>query len=119
MGEPDNGATAAGSDRDAGEVEVVLVTMVFDATDADALLSVLSKYVVLTRGQDGCRNVDLCLSVTRPERFVIIQKWESSAAQQRHFDSSEMVEMAQACSGLLASPPDIDLLEGISAHDLN
>jgi hypothetical protein len=30
-----------------------------------------------------------------------------------------MVEMAQACSGLLSSPPDIDLLEGISAHDLN
>jgi hypothetical protein len=26
--------------------------------------------------------------------------------------------MAQACTGLLTSPPDIDLYEGISAHDL-
>jgi hypothetical protein len=30
-----------------------------------------------------------------------------------------MVEMAGACSGLLARPPVIDLLETISAHDLH
>jgi|SRR3546814_9047072 quinol monooxygenase YgiN len=101
------------------EPETTIVTMTFDATDADALLGVLSKYVVLTRGEDGCRNVDLCLSVTRPDRYVIVQKWEHPDDQQRHFDSPEMVEMARACTGLLASPPQIDLLEGISAHDLN
>lgn len=107
------------SEQPDAEIEVTVVTMGFDATDADRLLGVLAKYVVLTRGQDGCRNVDLCLSVTRPDRFVIIQKWESPQAQQAHFDSEVMVEMAQACSGLLAGPPRIDLLEGISAHDLN
>lgn len=107
--------TAAGADR---EVETTLVTMAFEATDADALLSVLAKYVVLTRGQPGCRNVDLCASVTRPDRFVVVQKWEHPDDQRRHFDSPEMVEMAQACAGLLASPPEIDLLEGLSAHDL-
>ncbi|MFP5321462.1 MAG: putative quinol monooxygenase, partial [Acidimicrobiia bacterium] len=83
------------------EPETTIVTMSFDATDADALLGVLSKYVVLTRGQDGCRNVDLCLSVTTPDRFVIVQKWEHPDDQQRHFDSDVMVEMAQACAGLL------------------
>jgi quinol monooxygenase YgiN len=56
--------------------------------------------------------------VTTPDRFVIVQKWEHPDDQRRHFDSSEMVEMARACTGLLASPPSIDLLEGISAHDL-
>jgi hypothetical protein len=29
-----------------------------------------------------------------------------------------MVEMAEACRGLLAQAPDIDLYDGISAHDL-
>jgi quinol monooxygenase YgiN len=48
----------------------------------------------------------------------VIQKWDSPAAQQAHFDSADMVEMAEACRGLLAQPPDIDLLEAISAHDL-
>ena len=100
------------------DVELTVVTMTFEAADADALLSVLAKYVVLTRGHPGCRNVDLCASVTTPERLVIIQKWESPEAQAAHFDSADMVEMAQACAGILARPPQIDLLEGISAHDL-
>lgn len=102
----------------ADDIEVTLVTMVFDAVDLDGLLSVLAKYVVLTRGADGCRNVDLCASVTRPERVVVIQKWESPEAQAAHFDSSTMVDMASASVPLLAGPPEIDLLEGISAHDL-
>ena len=102
----------------ADEVEVVLVTMAFDATDPDTLLSVLAKYVVLARGSAGCRNIDLCASMTRPERIVVVQKWESADAQAAHFDSPEMVEMAQGCVGLLAGPPAIDLLQGISAHDL-
>ena len=102
----------------AEDVEVTVVTMVFDAADLDRLLPVLSKYVVLTRGHDGCRNVDLCSSVTDPTRVVVIQKWDSPQSQAAHFDSADMVEMAQACAGLLARPPQIDLLEGISAHDL-
>lgn len=100
------------------DVEVTIVTMAFDTTDAARLLPVLAKYVVLTRGHPGCRNVDLTRSVMRDDRYVIIQKWESPTAQQAHFDSVDMVEMAEACAGLLAAPPTIDLLEGVSAHDL-
>lgn len=100
------------------EVELTVVTMLFDATDVERLQAVLAKYVVLTRGHDGCRNVDLCSSATKPDRFVIIEKWDSPAAQQAHFDSADMVEMARACTSLLARPPEIDLLDSISAHDL-
>jgi quinol monooxygenase YgiN len=102
----------------ASDVDIVIVTMVFDAADPALLHPVLSKYVVLSRGHPGCRNIDFCVSVARPERLVIIEKWESLDAQRAHFDSADMVEMAQACTGLLTKPPDIDLLEGISAHDL-
>src|SRR5215212_9839056 len=70
-----------------GDVELAIVTMRFDAADADSLLSVLSKYVVLTRMQPGCRNIDLCASVTHPGRYLIIHKWESTTAQRVHFDS--------------------------------
>jgi quinol monooxygenase YgiN len=100
------------------EVDVVVVTMSFDATDPERLHPILAKYVVLSRGHPGCRNIDLCASVTHPERFVIIQKWDSLDAQRAHFDSPEMVEMANGCTGLLVRKPEIDLLEGISAHDL-
>lgn len=100
------------------EADVTVVTMVFDTDNAERLVAVLSKYVVLSRGQPGCRNIDLCASATTPGRFVIIQKWDSAAAQRAHFDSPEMVEMAQACIAILTGPPAIDLLDGLSAHDL-
>lgn len=103
---------------DGNDIELAIVTMRFDAADAGALLAVLSKYVVLTRMHPGCRNIDLCSSVTHPGRYLLIQKWESGEAQRTHFDSAEMVEMARSCAGLLTGPPDLDLWDGPSAHDL-
>ncbi len=100
------------------EIELAIVTMRFDAADPAALLPVLSKYVVLTRMEPGCRNIDMCASVTHPGRYLLIQKWDSGDAQRAHFDSALMVEMAQSCAGILSSPPDIDLWDGPSAHDL-
>ena len=101
------------------EVELTIVTMAFDAADPDRLQAVLARYVVLSRGHEGCRNIDLALSSTHPNRFVVVQKWASPEHQRAHFDSEDMVTMARSCEGLLVSPPQIDLLEAISAHDLN
>jgi quinol monooxygenase YgiN len=101
------------------DVEVTIVTMAFAAVDPDRLLAVLAKYVVLSRNHPGCRNIDLTRSMTDPSRYVVIAKWDSPEAQRAHFDSAEMVEMAKACEGLLSAKPEIDLLEGYSAHDLN
>lgn len=100
------------------EVELTIVTMELRSTSAEKLMPILAKYIVVSRGHAGCRNIDLCVSVANPSKFVIIQKWDSIESQREHFDSPAMVEMAKACAGLLTSPPDIDLLEGISAHDL-
>ncbi|MDQ2648978.1 MAG: antibiotic biosynthesis monooxygenase [Actinomycetota bacterium] len=100
------------------DIELTMVTMTFDASDPGALQAVLARYVVLSRGHRGCRNIDLALSTSRPDRFVVIQKWERPEDQQAHFDSAEMVQMAEAAVPLLAAPPAIELLDPISAHDL-
>lgn len=100
------------------DVDVTVVTMEFTSSAPEPLLAVLAKYVVVSRGHQGCRNIDLCASASTEGRYVVIQKWASPADQQRHFDSPEMVEMASACTGLLDAPPRFDLLTGISAHDL-
>ena len=99
-------------------VDLTVVTMIFDAADPEALLGILARYVVVSRMHPGCRNIDLCGSVTAPGRLLIIQKWETPQAQQAHFDSAEMVEMAEAAVPLLTGPPTIELYEGLSAHDL-
>jgi quinol monooxygenase YgiN len=100
------------------EIDLVVVVMRFQAADPERLLAVLSKYVVVSRSQPGCRNIDLVVSATRPGTLLVIEKWESAAAQTSHFDSAEMVEMAEACRGILSGPPDIDLFDPVSAHDL-
>src|SRR5437763_13415019 len=102
----------------ADEIDLSIVTLVFDAAEPEPLLGVLSKYVVLSRQQPGCRNIDLCGGMTTQGRYLIIQKWETPEAQRAHFDSREMVEMAEACRGLLREKPQIELYEGLSAHDL-
>ena len=100
------------------EIELVIVTMTFDAADMGSLVAVLSKYVVLTRMEPGCRNVDMIVSDTKPNRIKLIEKWDGPAAQEAHFNGGTMVEMARSCTGLLAAPPDIDLWQSMSAHDL-
>ncbi len=122
---PPDGVTTSDTGRgpeddahDDGAVDLTVVTMRFDAADDESLLAELSKYVVMTRMADGCRNVDLCSSITRPGRHLVVQKWESPEHQRIHFDSEVMVEMARSCAGILSAPPDIDLWEGTSAHDL-
>ena len=41
------------TDNEPGEVELVIVTMRFDASDPGALASVLANYVVTTRREPG------------------------------------------------------------------
>lgn len=100
------------------EIEPVMVTMTFETQNPEQLLAVLSKYIVLSRMDSAARNIDLVASTTRPGRLTLIEKWDSKEAQQAHFDSSTMVEMATACTGLLTAPPEIDLHEAVSMHDL-
>lgn len=111
-------AASRDGDRAGDVIELTIVTMRFDAADADSMMALLSKYVVLARMQPGCRNIDLCASATQPGRYLVVQKWDSAEAQRAHFDSAVMVEMAVSCNGLLNAAPDIDLWDGASAHDL-
>jgi quinol monooxygenase YgiN len=110
--------TTTESNDSADEVEPVMVVLNFRTDKPAELMEVLARYVVLSRGQPGCRNIDYVASVTNPGRLLVIEKWESIEAQKRHFDSDEMVAMAAEAMPLLASEPDIDLFEGISMHDL-
>ena len=104
----------------ADEIELAVLTAVFDARPerADELAAVLARYVVLTRREPECRNVDLLASATESGRFLVIEKWDSPDAARMHLDTELMTDMAQAAVPLLAAKPRIDLLDTISAHDL-
>jgi len=99
------------------EPETVIVTMGWSEV-GDPLLAELVRYVVMTRGEPGCRNVDLCASVTTPARVVIVEKWATFAAQRAHFDGTALLTLARAAETMGAARPEIELLQGLSAHDL-
>ena len=103
------------------EVEIAVLTAAFTARpDHEAeLCAVLARYVVLSRGELGCRNIDLLVSATQSDRFLVIEKWESADAARAHLDTPLMIDMAAAAVPLLAEKPTIDLLVAISAHDLD
>jgi quinol monooxygenase YgiN len=102
------------------ELEIAVLTASFDARSGaeEALLGALSRYVVLTRHEPACRNVDLVASVTHAGRFLVIEKWSSADAVQDHLDSPLMTDMARAVLGALTAKPEIDLYDPISAYDL-
>lgn len=82
------------------------------------LAAALATYVVLTRHRDDCRNVDLVASAVHRGRLVVVEKWASPGSARAHLDADETVDMATVVKDLLARPPEIDLLDSISAHDL-
>lgn len=100
--------------------EIALLTAGFVARTGseETLLGALSRYVVMTRQVPECRNVDLVASVTQPGRILVIEKWASAEAVQAHLDSPLMTDMAKAVLSALASKPEIDLYDPISAYDL-
>ncbi len=103
------------------EIEIVVLTAILDAKEGEesALAAVLARYVVLTRREPQCRNVDLVTSSTRPGRYLVIEKWEADAAARAHLDSELMAGMARDAVPLLDRAPTLDLYETISAHDLD
>lgn len=104
----------------AEDIEIALLTAVFDAREGseEVLLSALARYVVMTRNEPACRNVDLVASTTHRGRFLVIEKWDSADAVQSHLDSTVMTDMAREAVPVLATKPSLDLYDTISAHDL-
>jgi quinol monooxygenase YgiN len=103
-----------------GDVEVAVLTAAFAARperESD-LAAVLARYVVMARGEPGCRNIDLLISATESGKFLVIEKWESADIARAHLDTELMTTMAEAAVPLLSEKPKIDLLDAISAHDL-
>jgi quinol monooxygenase YgiN len=102
-------------------VEIWMVTGRFQARTGRAaeLGAALARYVVLTRDAAGCRNVDLVLSAGDDTRYLVVEKWDDPNAQRAHLDAEITVAMATTVAPLLASPPELELHQAISAYDLD
>jgi quinol monooxygenase YgiN len=105
----------------AEDPQLAVLTARFDPMPGSEqpLMAVLARYVVVTRQDPACRNIDLLASPSRPGRLLVVEKWASTADARAHLDSAEMTAMAEAAVGHLATRPEVDLYDTISAHDLH
>jgi len=103
-----------------GEVELAIVAGVFRALPSaeERLAYALARYVVLSRMEQGCRNIDLVTSLTVPGLFMVWEKWESHDHRRAHFEGTGARRLAAEVADLVAEPPQFDAFDGISAHDL-
>ena len=45
------------------------------------------------RAEDGCIRYDYCLSCETPDTVVLIEQWQSAAAQERHMSQPHMAKL--------------------------
>lgn len=102
------------------DFDLVVVAGMFSAKPGkeEPLAYALARYVVLSRMEDGCRNIDLVSSVTVPGLLMVWEKWESHDDREAHFRGEAATEMADAVRDLVREPPQFDIFDAISAHDL-
>lgn len=102
------------------EMELAVVAGIFSAKTGKEgeVAYALSRYVVLSRMEPGCRNIDLVTSVTVPGLFMLWEKWESHEHRQAHFDGMAALTLADGIRDLVREPPQFDIFDAISAHDL-
>ena len=63
------------------------------------------------RAEDGCLAYDLHRVAGDPDRFVVLERWASVAALGAHSSSEHMRAFGKAAAGLMASAPEVTVVE--------
>jgi len=85
------------------EMDLAVVAGIFFAKpgEEEQLAYALSRYIVLSRMESGCRNIDLVTSVTVKGLFMVWEKWESHDHRQAHFEGDAATAMADGVRDLV------------------
>jgi quinol monooxygenase YgiN len=61
-----------------------------DPSTRDTFLSHLADFVAQSRAEDGCLGFHACEDVLAPNRFLILEEWDSPAALEKHETSAHV-----------------------------
>ena len=77
-------------------------------------LSIAKVLVEKTNALDkGCIKYELCKDVNDPQRFVMLEEWESQAALDEHMKAAHFTEMVPKLGGFASQPSSITILEKV------
>ncbi|AHH19616.1 putative antibiotic biosynthesis monooxygenase [Nocardia nova SH22a] len=80
----------------------------------DEVAEVLTRLIPDVHNEDGC---ELYALHKTNDRFVFVEKWRDMAALGAHGGGPSMKALNEGLKGLVAGPPDIQILEAVPAGD--
>lgn len=93
---------------------VIVATIVPKADQIDAVVEVLKDLIPAVHGEDGCERYALHRG---KDRLVFVEKWRDMDALAAHGKGDTMRELNKRLAGLVAGPPDVQILEAVPAGD--
>lgn len=59
--------------------------------------------IAATHKEKGCQSYDLFSSITEPNQFVFVERWDSREALSAHFDTPHLVEWRRLCEAYVVT----------------
>jgi quinol monooxygenase YgiN len=99
--------------------EVVVVAIISAApgkgADAEALMT--GSLIPSTHAEDGCITFALHRGLADPDRLVLVERWVSRDALDRHLAADHLAAFRAAVAPLSAAPAQVIVMEAIPAGD--
>ncbi|MEU6562949.1 putative quinol monooxygenase [Nocardia nova] len=93
---------------------VIVATITPKPDKFDEVAEVLTRLIPDVHNEDGC---ELYALHKTNDRFVFVEKWRDMAALGAHGGGPSMKALTEGLKGLVAGPPDIQVLEAVPAGD--
>jgi quinol monooxygenase YgiN len=95
-------------------VPVLVATITPSEGRIDEVEAVLKALIPAVHEEDGCEFYALHRG---RDRLVFVEKWRDMAALGAHANSQNIATMNQQLKGLVAGPPDVQVLEPVPGGD--
>lgn len=93
---------------------VIVATITPKPDKFDEVEEVFSRVIPEVHGEDGC---ELYALHRGKDRFVFVEKWRDMAALGAHGSGPSIKALNEGLKGLVAGPPDVQVLEAVPAGD--
>jgi quinol monooxygenase YgiN len=93
---------------------IVVATVSVQPDKRAAFAAAAAGYAAITRKEAGCLAYDCHQSVTDPDKFVFLERWESQVHMEQHSKTPDMAVFMGAAITCVAAAPVIEAIEPAS-----
>ena len=93
---------------------MIVATITPEPDRIDEVEAVLTRLIPEVHAEDGC---ELYALHKGKDRFVFVEKWRDMAALAAHGGGTAIKALNEGLKGLVAGPPDVQILEAVPAGE--